>query len=86
MTPQQPRRQSVGPVVWLLLAGISFSVATLSACGVILANDIVGRLIFATTWGAIGLAWTGRYLVWRRQTSQKAKSPQSRREREDPSP
>lgn len=77
MRPQRPRRRSVDPVVWSLLAGISFSVATLSAFGVILSSDVVGRLIFATAWGAIGLAWTGRYLVWRKRTYRKAESPET---------
>lgn len=70
MRPQRLTRRSVGPVVWVSLAGVSFLIAALSAFGVILSNDIVGRLIFATAWGAIGIAWTGRYLVWRRKTDQ----------------
>jgi hypothetical protein len=81
MGSQRSRRQSAGPVVWLLLAGASFSVAALAAFGVILSNDVVGRLIFATAWGAIGLAWTGRYLVWRRQIHRKAGSPETSQER-----
>lgn len=62
-------------MICLSLAGVSFVIAALSAFGVILANDTVGRMIFATVWGAIGIAWTGRYLVRRRQAHQKAESP-----------
>ena len=70
----------MGSVVWLLLAGVSFSVAALAAFGVVLASDVVGRLIFATAWGAIGIAWTGRYLVWRRQSRHIGSPPETGRE------
>lgn len=76
------RQQPTGPVVWLLLAGVSFLMAALAAFGVILSNDAVGRLIFATAWGAIGIAWTGRYLVWRRQIDHKATSPEASKDGE----
>ena len=84
MRSQRPRRRSAGPVIWLLLAGISSFIASLSAFGVILSNDVVGRLIFAIAWGAIGMAWTGRYLVWCRQTNYRAKSPEPSEDGENP--
>ena len=72
---QRQRKQFAGSLVRLLPAGISFSAAAVCASGVILANDMVGRLILATTWVALGIAWIGRYATWHKHSSRADKPP-----------
>ena len=57
-----------GPIVWLLLAAVSFVIAGLAGFGVILARDPGGRLIYAGLWGMVGLVWLARFYIARRNT------------------
>jgi len=74
---QRQRKRFAGSLVRLLPAGISFSVAAVCASGTILANDMVGRLILATTWVALGIAWIGRYSTWRKRGNRADKPPRA---------
>jgi hypothetical protein len=40
---------------------IAFVIAVMSFFGVILEDDMVGRLIFGITWFLIGILWLGQY-------------------------
>ena len=40
---------------------ISFAIAAISFAGVILKNDLVGRLIFGFVWVIVGIGWLGQY-------------------------
>ena len=51
------------PVVWILLAVTSYCIAILAALGLILADDVTGRLIYGILWFIIGSSWLGRYFV-----------------------
>ena len=54
-------RRHVSPMVWILLAVASATISLLSAFGIILATDTVGRIIFAAAWAAIAIVWLGRF-------------------------
>jgi hypothetical protein len=41
---------------------VSFVIAAISFSGVILKNDLVGRLIFGFVWVIVGIGWLGQYL------------------------
>jgi hypothetical protein len=42
-------------------AVICFAIAALAVVGVILAGDLVGRLVFGVVWVAVGVVWLGSY-------------------------
>jgi len=60
-------RQALGTVVWTLLALVSFTIAALTYCEVILRGDTTGRYIYTILWSLVGLAWLGRLVMWRKQ-------------------
>lgn len=45
----------LGSALCAVLSGIAFG-------GVILGDDLVGRLIFGVVWAALGIVWFGVYL------------------------
>jgi hypothetical protein len=53
----------VGATLSLWLAAISAVIATVSLFGLILQDDIIGRLIFGTVWTLVGVYWIGSYLT-----------------------
>jgi hypothetical protein len=45
----------------LVFAIAAWTIAAICFAGVILQNDLTGRLIFGTTWILIGVWWLGRW-------------------------
>ncbi|MBN1858835.1 hypothetical protein JW848_06485 [Candidatus Bipolaricaulota bacterium] len=62
-------RRHVNPLAWILLAVVSAAISLLSALGVILASDTVGRVISAVAWAALAIVWLGRYFVAKKRSS-----------------
>ena len=56
-------QRRVRRIVWILLAFVSVGISVLSGFGVILGHDTVGRILFAVAWGAVAVAWLGRYFA-----------------------
>jgi len=54
-------------LVWILLSGVSFTIAFLALGGVILSRDATGRLIYGILWSLVGLGWLARYIIPRRK-------------------
>ncbi|MCK8115926.1 hypothetical protein [Anaerosoma tenue] len=47
--------------MFLVAAVVCFGIAVLALTGVILAGDVVGRIIFGAVWIAVGIVWLGSY-------------------------
>ncbi len=60
------------PMYSAILAAVAFGVAAVSFFGIVLQDDLVGRLIFGGTWCLVGGWWLGQYLH-----SRKAREPRS---------
>ena len=45
--------------LWAMV--VCFVIAALALTGVILRNDITGRVIFGVVWTALGFVWLGAY-------------------------
>jgi hypothetical protein len=45
----------------LIMAIICFAIALVPLLGLVLADDLTGRLIFAGAWTLLGLVWIGNY-------------------------
>jgi hypothetical protein len=54
------------PLFYLLLVIISLVIAVISFFGVILKDDLTGRIIFGTVWTFVAVIWTGYYLKSRK--------------------
>jgi hypothetical protein len=48
--------------VRVLAAIAAFAIAAICFSGVVLKNDLVGRLIFGATWSLVGVWWLGQWL------------------------
>ena len=51
-----PRRQGF---LWAMV--VCFVIAALALTGVILRDDVTGRVIFGAVWTALGCVWLGSY-------------------------
>ncbi len=49
------------PEHYMIAMIVSFVIAAISFSGVILKNDVVGRLIFGFVWVIVGIGWLGQY-------------------------
>lgn len=45
----------------LIMAILCFAIALLPILGVVIADDPVGRFIFAGLWAMLGIVWIGNY-------------------------
>lgn len=52
----------ISPTFSAVAVIIAFAIAGISFFGVILKNDLVGRLLFGFTWSFIGVWWLGQYI------------------------
>lgn len=54
---------------WRLIvaAVVCFAVSLIAFTGLILSKDAIGRVIFGTTWTALGAVWLGRLAVTGKQ-------------------
>jgi hypothetical protein len=50
------------PKYYMVAMIISFVIAAISFSGVVLKNDLVGRLIFGFVWVIVGIGWLGQYI------------------------
>lgn len=57
----------VSPKLCTVAAIIAFIIALISFFGIILENDLIGRLIFGITWSLIGVLWLGQYFQARKE-------------------
>jgi len=67
----------LSPKYSVIIAVGAFVVAAISFFGIILKNDLVGRLIFGITWSLVGVGWLGCYFN-ARKTSKSHKGIKSR--------
>ena len=49
------------PAYYIVAMIVSFVFAAISFSGLILKNDLVGRLIFVFVWVIVGIGWLGHY-------------------------
>ncbi len=56
----------IPPKLSIALAIIAFAIAAISFFGIILKNDLVGRLIFGATWTFLGVVWLGQFFQAKR--------------------
>ena len=60
------------PEYYLIAVIVSFVIAVISFSGVILKNDLVGRLIFGFVWVIIGIGWLGHYFNLKNKEKQRS--------------
>lgn len=51
----------------IVMAVICFVVALVPLLGLVLADDLVGRVIFSGAWALLGFVWLGNYRRMRRK-------------------
>jgi uncharacterized membrane protein HdeD (DUF308 family) len=64
-------RIKVGTTLSLWLTAICAVIAVVSFFGLILKDDMVGRLIFGTVWTLVGIYWIGSYFVAKKREMSK---------------
>lgn len=69
----------IPPKFSVIAAILSFAIATICLLGIVLKNDLVGRLIFGATWSLVGTGWLGQYFHARKTS----KSPKVRESNSD---
>lgn len=57
---------STPPTLTVGFAIIAFAIAAICLAGVVLRDDLVGRIIFGFVWTAIGVFWLGKYMSGRK--------------------
>jgi hypothetical protein len=56
----------VSPTLSILFALAAWTIAAIALLGVILSDDLTGRLIFGIVWILIGIMWWGQYFLARK--------------------
>ena len=67
----------VGKTTALWLTIICAVIAAVSFFGLILKNDMVGRLIFGTVWTLVGIYWIGSYFTAKKREMSEHHLPKS---------
>jgi hypothetical protein len=58
--------KKIPPEMYLLLTVICLAVAVVSAAGLVLKTDTVGRTIFTAVWALLGFVWLGQFILRRK--------------------
>jgi hypothetical protein len=59
----------VSPALSVVFALLAWAIATVSFSGIILAEDLTGRMIFGAVGTLIGVVWWGQYVQAKKKTS-----------------
>jgi len=54
-------KRNIKPKYYMIAIIVSFVIVAINFSGVILKNDVVGRLIFGFVWLIVGIGWLGQY-------------------------
>lgn len=61
-------KMRISPTYNVIAAIIAFAIAGISFFGIILKDDLVGRIIFGSTWSFVGVWWMGKYIHIRKKS------------------
>ena len=62
-------KRKISPRFSITMAIIAFIVAAIPALGVVMKEDIIGRIIFAGVWILVGIGWLGHLMIVKKSTS-----------------
>lgn len=60
------KKKKRSPRYYLVLASISLFVGIIVITGLVMKNDLTGRIIIAAVWFLVGVGWLGRFFSARR--------------------
>jgi DNA-binding CsgD family transcriptional regulator len=55
------KRWHMKPQHYVIAAVVSFLIAVINLSGLVLRDDLMGRLIIGAIWSAVGIGWSSRY-------------------------
>ncbi|MHC4535796.1 MAG: hypothetical protein ACYS6K_17740 [Planctomycetota bacterium] len=62
-------KRKISPRFSITMAIIAFIVAAIPAFGVVMKEDTIGRIIFASVWILVGVGWLGHLLIVKKSIS-----------------